>query len=454
MDTSDKRIKMKKRILLVVVCQLFLALNGCSSDSGDNPTPEPPVVVVKTAKITSYSKNSGETGETISLYGENLSDKVSDIKITFDGVAATIVSATAAEIKFTLPQSEKILPKVILTISGKEILNEVKNDYEGNIGILPKPVTSAWFTMENSVKSDGDIARIQFVNDKSIYYSINSTSGQIVYRTLDGGVSWAQWSYIDGYKSGFHAVLKDTGWINGFMGGKGYGLYKLPEGGGGIPYGTRIWDEINFSDDRGIYSVYADDNLLNGTLISQRGDVYITTNGASFSQAYDAHLNDEGFYKGFINKSVETDNDHIWAGGQKTVNAIKYPFILFKSNETDGWKEHYLVNEPDSYVNEISFVDKVYGFVSINSASETKFYKTINGGDTWTKVYTGEKFTKFTFKDANTGWAILDNKIYKTVDGAVTWTLDYTHDQPIRAIAYKNNVVWAISMDKIIKRYL
>lgn len=79
---------MKKRILLVVVCQLFLALNGCSSDSGDNPTPEPPVVVVKTAKITSYSKNSGETGETISLYGENLSDKVSDIKITFDGVAA------------------------------------------------------------------------------------------------------------------------------------------------------------------------------------------------------------------------------------------------------------------------------------------------------------------------------------------------------------------------------
>ena len=114
---------MKKKILLVAVLQLFLALNGCSSDSGDNPTPEPPVVVVKTAKITSYSKNSGETGETISLYGENLSDKVSDIKITFDGVAATIVSATAAEIKFTLPQSEKILPKVILTISGKEILN-------------------------------------------------------------------------------------------------------------------------------------------------------------------------------------------------------------------------------------------------------------------------------------------------------------------------------------------
>uniref|UniRef100_UPI00374DD996 WD40/YVTN/BNR-like repeat-containing protein n=1 Tax=Flavobacterium sp. TaxID=239 RepID=UPI00374DD996 len=77
-----------------------------------------------------------------------------------------------------------------------------------------------------------------------------------------------------------------------------------------------------------------------------------------------------------------------------------------------------------------------------------------NGGDTWSKVYTGEKFTKFTFKDANTGWAVLENKIYKTTDGGVSWILDYTHDQSIRTIAYKNNVVWAISTDKIIKRYL
>lgn len=63
----------------------FLMLNSCSSDSGSDPvpTPTPPVVVVKTAKITSYSKDSGETGETVSIYGENFSDKVSDIKITF-----------------------------------------------------------------------------------------------------------------------------------------------------------------------------------------------------------------------------------------------------------------------------------------------------------------------------------------------------------------------------------
>ena len=446
---------MKKRILLVAVLQLFLMLNSCSSDSGDNstPTPEPPVVIIKTPKITSYSKNSGETGETISIYGENFSDKLSEIKITFDGNPATIVSATATEIKFTLPQTEKVLPKVVFTILDKEILNETKNDYNKNIGVFPKQVTSIWITMENSNKMDGDIGRIQFVNDQAIYYGVNNQlGGDIVYRTLDGGVTWKEWANVNSFNNGFHAVSKDQGWINGFIGGKGGGIYKLPET-GGIYYGTLIWTEVN-SSRPGIYSAYVDDNLQNGTIVSQRGDVYVTSNGAEFAQVYDAHLYDEGYEIGFIARSVEIDNNHIWTAGQKTVKTINYPFILFKNNETDGWKEHYLVNEPGSYVNEISFADATNGFLLLRGASATTFYKTINGGDTWTKVYTGEKFTKFTFKDANTGWAVLENKIYKTTDGGVSWILDYTHDQSIRGIAYKNNIVWAFSTDKIIKRYL
>jgi len=445
---------MKKRILLVAVLQLFLVLNGCSSDSGSDtePTPEPPVVIVKTAKITSYSKNTGETGETISLFGENFSDKMSDIKITFDGVAATIVSATAAEIKFTLPQSEKTLPKVILTIAGKEILNEVKNEYNGNIGILPKSVLNTWFTIPNTNKNLGDIGRVQFINDKIIYYGVTMNGGDVVYRTLDGGISWSEWSTISTSNSGFHAVSNGSGWIQGYTGNVGRGVYKLP-GTGGIAYGTRIWAEIN-SANPGINSAYVDDNLQKGTIVSQRGDVYTTSNGAEFTQIYDAHLNDEGYTAGFVIRSVEIDNDHIWTAGQKTVGVIKYPFILFKNNETDGWKEHYLADEPDSYISEISFANAVNGFVLMTGLNDSKIYKTINGGDTWAKVYTGEKFTKFAFKDANAGWAVLENKIYKTVDGATTWTLDYTHDQPIRTIAYKNNVVWVISSDKIVKRSL
>lgn len=446
---------MKKRILLVAALQLFLVLGGCSSDSGDTPTLTPPVVVIKTPKVTSYSKNYGETGETITIYGENFSDKISDIKITFDGVAATIVSSTATEIKFILPQTEKVLPKVVLTILDKVVVNEAKNDYNGNIGILPKPAINAWFTFENAKKSTIEIGRTQIVSDKIMYYSISEDASGGVFRTLDGGITWSLWASSQ-YNTGFYATKNDDGLSYTLFGYQlsGGGVNKIPVG--GKAYGTPnayVWKEIN-SGYSGIYSIYVENNLQKGTIVSQRGDVYVTYNGADFAQVYDAHLNDEGYDSGFINKSAEIDNDHMWIAGQKTVKAIKYPFVLFKNNETDGWKEHYLVNEPNSYVNEVSFADAANGFLLLRGVSTTTFYKTINGGDTWSKVYTGEKFTKFTFKDANTGWAVLENKIYKTTDGGVSWTLDYTHDQSIRGITYKNNVVWAFSTDKIIKRYL
>lgn len=444
---------MKKGILVVAVLQLFLLLNSCSSDSGDNstPTPEPPIVVLKTATITSYSKNSGETGETISIYGENFSDKASDIKITFDGVAATIVSSTANEIVFKLPASEKLVPKLLLTIENRTVSNEVKNDYQGNIGILPIPSSSGWFSIDNGIKKDVDIKRIQIINEKIVYYSMDNSGGG-VYRTLDGGITWKEWADNAFGTGAFFVTKNDTGWCYTLNNNAGNGIYKLPEG-GDFNKGTLIWKEVN-SGHPGIFSAYAEDDLKKGTLVSQRGDVYTTTNGTDFSQVYDAHLNDDGYTDGFVNKSVEFDNDHICIAGQKTVSAIKYPFVLFKNNETDGWKEHYLVNEPNSYVNEVSFADAANGFLLLRGVSTTTLYKTINGGDTWAKNYTGEKFTKFTFKDANTGWAVLENKIYKTTDGGVSWILDYTHGQYIRGITYKNNVVWAFSTDKIIKRYL
>lgn len=433
---------MKKTILLVAVLQLFMVLGSCSSDSGDDTKPEEPVVEVKTPKINSYSKNAGEVGETITMNGENFPDKISDIKITFDGSAATIVSTSASEIKFVLPQTEKIVPKISITILDKEIYNYITNGYNGNIAIFPAHSLTNWVTQENTLKEDGGIPRIMVISDKVIYVNSDIT-GARVYRTLDGGVTWNQWA-VNGFSAGFYATKNDEGWSH-----TGFGISKITKGG----Y-LGIDTFANFGGEKDIqtsYSLYVDDNMTNGTMITQSGDVFVTNNGVDFTKVYDAHLNDEGYDRGFVNKSVEIDNNHIWVAGQKTVKTINYPFVLFKNNETDGWKEHYLQNESNARVVEVSFADVSNGFFLLNNST---IYKTANGGDSWTKVYTGEKFTKFTFKDANIGWAILENKIYKTVDGGVTWTLDYTHGQSIKSISYKNNIVWAISPDKIIKRYL
>lgn len=434
-----KIIKMKKTVLLAAVLQLFMVLGSCSSDSDSTSTPEPPVVVIKAAKVTSYSKNFGEAGETITIFGENFSDKISDIKIAFDGVSAAVVSSTATEIVFKLPSTEKLVPQLSLTIENRTITNEVKNDYKGNIGVLPKSSTTDWFTMDNVLKNENKVYSVQVVSDKIMYYSMADYGASGVYRTIDGGITFVEWGRT-GFSGAFSATKNDEGWAD-----TAFGIQKVPVG------GSPTMEFISATTKGIYYSVYVDDDMKKGTIITSYGDVYSTADGVEFSQVYDAHFLDKGFDSGSIIKSDEIDNDHIWAIGMKKVENIYYPFILFKNNETEGWKEHYFASEPNTLAAEVSFADKANGYFLINNST---IYKTTDGGDTWTKIYSGEKFTKLVFKDANTGWAVLENKIYKTVDGAKTWTLDYTNTQAIKAIGYKNNIVWAISIDKIIKRYL
>lgn len=436
---------MKKRILLVAVLQFFLTLNGCSSDSESDsgPVVEPPVVI-KTAKITSYSKNSGESGETVTMYGENFSDKVSDVKITFDGVRAEIVSSNATEIKFTLPKTEKVLPKFEVVLENRTISNEVKNEYNSNIGILPARSMTTWVSQENVAKTTGEKNNIQMISDKIVYVGVAS-------RTLDGGITWVQWAQ-GGYNSEFYATINDEGWSSSL------GVTRIAKIKAGGYLGQDTFANIDNTTEA-YYCMYVDANMKDGTVVTQKGKVFTTSNGVDFTKVYELGDNSANLFQ-----STKIDNNHMWAIGYKNVKNKdgfngNRPFILFKNNTTDGWKEYPFVNEASGYfAREICFVDNQNGFLLVNHYNETlldvKLFKTTNGGDSWTPIYNGEKFTKFAFKDATTGWAVLENKIYITTNGGAAWTLEYTNDQTIGNISYKNNVVWAFSKDKIIKRYL
>jgi IPT/TIG domain len=451
---------MKKSIVLFFAFQMMLFFNSCSSDSGDKPSPVNPPEVVKNATINSFSKNFGETGETITVFGENFSAKTDEIKINFDDVAATIISATTNQIVFILPATKNLTPKFNLTIANRNITNNVKNNYEGNIGVLPKPIASEWFTMENKYNYSDDIYRVQMIDKYKIYYTTsNHATGISVIRSLDGGISWTDWSYVGFFYYSFYATKNDEGWSDSPS-----WFLKAPIGGHQNGSYHSFSNIKAISNNSPLISSYVEDDMKTGTVVDIKGNVYTTNDGEVFTKVFSSSLNDSNdYYYGTLQNSYQIDNNHIWAIGFKKITdpdgfKLDRPFILFKNNAVNTWKEYLFKDELMFYGREICFVDTSTGFFLIKDGSAsvdiTKIYKTTTGGDTWFQVYDGENFTKFAFKDGMTGWAILDNKIYKTTNGGVAWTLDYTHDQPIRNIAYKDNAVWAISNDKIIKKYL
>ena len=294
------------------------------------------------------------------------------------------------------------------------------------------------------------------INKKCVYYTMqDGATGNVVFRTLDDGITWKYWSFCGFDKSPFLATSNDEGWAF-----TSFGLRKVPVG--GSDYTSHIW-----SENKVIAGLSVNSSLTRGTFVTSQGLVYDTLDGVNFSNAYTSTLTDGTTSFGNLYEFSQVDVDHLWVGGYKRTTTVvsgnsintQKPFLLYKNDNT-GWKEYVLSNELISGIDKIYFVNSNIGFLSTEVYTSDvqfqvkKIFKTTNGGDSWTEIYNNERFTNFTFKDENTGWAILENKIYKTINGGTSWQLDYTHNQNLRNISYKDNVIWAFSTDKILKYYI
>ena len=97
---------------------------------------------------------------------------------------------------------------------------------------------------------------------------------------------------------------------------------------------------------------------------------------------------------------------------------------------TDGgvtWKRFDL----DNRVNSIFFTSPEVGFISTSTndydsdlITDHNIYKTIDGGETWDEVYSGENSSsglKIRFANDLVGYAFDQTAIYKTADGGQSW---------------------------------
>ncbi|HSD08667.1 IPT/TIG domain-containing protein [Flavobacterium sp.] len=452
---------MKKSPNLLFSILFALIIISCSSDPEveqkkvvETPPPTVPIpdpIPEIEAKITAYSSNYGKPSEQITITGENFSDKIENTKLYFDGIEATIISATPTAIKFTLPATTNMIPQLRLVITNTKITNTVKNAYKGNIAILNANPASSWI-VSNSPTTNSRIIKIQILDNGSIYYNYEVTTAlsggstisfNYVKRSLDGGKTWETWAETASSFGGslFFATNNDEGWSI-------YGsadLYKIPMGGVDK---TKISSSVGW-----IVYMNVDETLKKGTIVNLKGGVYTTDDGTNFTKAYNSI---ESTNIG-VNDAYYLDNDHIWAYGYRgaTVSgSFNYvPFIMYKKSSSDNWQEKIFMDK-DAQISTIQFFKDNSGLILMSSSVDAKILKSNDGGDNWSEIYKGEKFTNMTFIDPNNGWAVLKEKIYKTTDGGVSWTLDYTNDEEILKIASKDKFVIAISKSKIIKRYL
>lgn len=101
-----------------------------------------------------------------------------------------------------------------------------------------------------------------------------------------------------------------------------------------------------------------------------------------------------------------------------------YVFGATSFKTTDGgitWKQMNIGNSTDSGVGANFFISNDIGFCSYYGG----FKKTIDGGDTWTKLDfpTINAATDIYFMDSKKGFASGIGGIYKTLDGGTTWTV-------------------------------
>lgn len=257
-----------------------------------------------------------------------------------------------------------------------------------------------------------------------ISYSSGSQSVNNVYRTKDGGESWAQFTdtSFGGLRSiGFADSLH--GWI-GTLNWPGTVMYRTVNGG-------ENWEKVittGLQDSLGVcgISVVSRDIVYGCGRYYGPARFFKTTNGGVnwtiknlspyITTLIDCH---------FFNK----DSGFV-VGGIGSTFGNRSGAILFTSDGGETWVNRATTPPRGQWCWKISFPDRLNGYVSLEkiSGSPVYFYKTTNGGETWeekTFLNTAADEEGIGFINASTGW--LGGwffNTYKTTDGGNSWNSD------------------------------
>ncbi|KAB7531182.1 T9SS type A sorting domain-containing protein [Flagellimonas olearia] len=336
------------------------------------------------------------------------------------------------------------------------------------------------------------IYSFQFISDQ-----IGFGAGEYgVYKTIDGGDTWTRIAFESAYVAstdmyGVYFINENEGFSVGDRGriakttdsGEIWDLYSpidgrvdqidfLPNGNGIIKVGSDFFGSLNNGQDwdylgtpnEGSYTEefdFIDENIgfciaggSTGTS-SRAGQIYKTADGGktwvkpeNFGLSFESSganclefVNENlGFISGGFNQRrtyKTTDGGEIWRvvlseslGRIQFLNEDvgfgsrvgNYYNVIFKTIDGgENWSQVFTIEEN---IKDFHFLDLETGYLV---GDEGLLYKTENGGSTWTKLELPYGYyEKIQFYSKNVGYVVEDSGyIYKTEDGGYTWNLVY-----------------------------
>ncbi|MFA7288470.1 MAG: T9SS type A sorting domain-containing protein [Melioribacteraceae bacterium] len=260
-----------------------------------------------------------------------------------------------------------------------------------------------------------DLTAIKFINEKTGWISGYNT----ILTTNDKGATWDLLAQPIRFEDiHFFNTQKGIGvgrityFDNSLQQDRiDYGIFVTNDGGRNWTPQTLFWrDFTNATFTPGKVIFYDDNNGL--VLPSIYGnEFFITSNGGASWRCDTLEI-------GTFGEGQYFSKDLIYFVGSAKANSLGTA-MFFKS--TDGCKTFSKTIIENAFVDltDIFFASKNVGY----AAGGYYFFKTIDGGETWSNVYTnlGDIFDIY-FSNENTGWILCEfGNIKKTIDGGLTW---------------------------------
>ena len=292
---------------------------------------------------------------------------------------------------------------------------------------------------------EGTASDIKFLNDQvgfmsSNIYLTNDNKASFLLKTTDGGHTWDAIPGEFNYITSISVINEDIIWV----GTTDKGIYKTTNGG-------LTWHNYNPSLESSFYVGY---DFLDASYVYffDENNGYVTFRDSTRL----LKTTDGGNSWNFITRDAHLSESKLSIPSKDLIFDYSYSLINGQSllKSIDGgvnWEALTIPTEFGSIddINSIKFLNEQDGFILDNDLSF--FYKTIDGGSSWTKVeaYNSGAWEDHLFVSKDIIYTFIDNKLSKSINGGDSW-VEITDDIPIlvNELFYSNEKIFLSGGDK------